>query len=125
MSIIDILIIGYLANIVAFFAMTFLIITSAFFAQPTVEAVKQHMNLKKSFAIYETTRLLCKKYKVSTLVQDDFLFLLPFSGLLNFVIFIAESLNFGVTGYLIKKINNKSKILIERLERLDVDEKDL
>jgi hypothetical protein len=113
MTLLEIILLGYIVNIGSTILMGILIVSSTIIAGPEGEKNIVILNL-----LIEKEKLLKSSLKLknkSILLQENFIFWIPFSGLLSLVEFLAGSLHNGPSGFLIEKIMERIQKLEDRL----------
>jgi len=111
----EIIIIGYLANILIHIIILLTLLT--IIDLKNINHVKYLTLLNKTVINLEKLRNLCIKHKINPFVQYDFIWLLPFGS----VFYYMNTINNPLLG-IIKTNNIKCKILVQKLKDAAVDD---
>ena len=115
MSILDIILMGYIVNIIGYFFVVIIsMIIGVVYSQDT-EFYIEMTKLEAKLQTLKDLKIELRKKGISPLTQSSFIFLLPFSGLLSSVLFISRLMNGGMIYHSNILVDREIKILKDRL----------
>ena len=112
MSILEIMLLGYMVNIAAFLI---IVILAGLLSLFTTTDSKTLSLLKESLENNRRAKALCKEENISITTQDDFVAFIPFTGIVRLVSFLVNTVIMGVPLYLVNRLNRNTLILLDRL----------
>lgn len=118
MSIMEIVVLGIVFNyviVIVLFILTY--IYTEFQNKFDFENMKKL--LKINHLLQENKKLMekCKKEKILYFTQEDFIVFVPYSGIIEFFIFINVLISGNLDNYVISKLYKKNDILTEKIKK--------
>ena len=115
MGILEIVLIGLVVNIVAGMSIIILGVILGMISNDSEKMIILNLLNEKEHLLRNALRLKGKP----SVIQEDFVKFIPFSGILTFIDFIAGTAAVGVFNYFINTVNKR---IVKLEERLDLKE---